>query len=105
MPMLSQNAATPHEALYLFNKDRIAGVRSGRWKLVVESFYRSVLVSFDHPDSYYAPLGLLFDLELDPTETYSYTRENPEVAARLRGYLERGQQALNTTVLQQMWNR
>ena len=39
------------------------------------------------------------------TETYSYTRENPEVAARLRGYLERGQQALNTTVLQQMWNR
>ena len=105
MPMLSQNASTPHEALYLFNNDRIAGVRSGRWKLVVESFYRSVLVSFDHPDSYYAPLGLLFDLERDPSETYSYTRENPEVAARLRGYLERGQTALNTTVLQQMWNR
>ncbi len=105
MPMLSENASTPHEALYLFNNDRIAGVRSGKWKLVVESFYRSVLVSFDHPDSYYAPLGLLFDLELDPTETYSYTRENPEVAARLRGYLERGQHALNSSVLQQMWNR
>ena len=105
LALLTENATTPHEALYLFNDDRIAGVRSGRWKLVVESFYRTALPSFDNPQSYYGPDGLLFDLELDPSETYSYTRENPEVVARLREYLERGQRSLNSTVLQQMWNR
>jgi len=105
LPLLSQNAVSPHDALYLFNDDRIAGVRSGQWKLVVESFYRTALPSFDNPDSYYGPSGLLFDLERDPSETYSYTRENPEVVARLREYLEAGQQSLNATVLPQMWNR
>lgn len=105
LALLTENATTPHEALYLFNDDRIAGVRSGRWKLVVESFYRTALPSFDNPQSYYGPDGLLFDLELDPSETYSYTRENPEVVARLREYLEQGQRSLNSTVLQQMWNR
>ena len=80
-------------------------MRSGQWKLVVESFYRTTLPSFDNPNSYYGPDGLLFDLERDPSETYSYTRENPEVVARLREYLKAGQQSLNSTVLPQMWNR
>lgn len=105
MPMLSQNAASPHEALYLFQNDRIAGVRSGKWKLVVESSYRNVITSFDNSESYYGPEGLLFDLELDPGETYSYTRENPDVANQLRGYLEQAQQSLQTTVLENMWFR
>jgi len=105
MPLLSTGAATPHEALYLFNNDRIAGVRSGRWKLVVESFYRGALPSFDNPQSYYGPNGLLFDLVKDPSETYSYTRENPSVVLRMRELLERGQRDLNSSVLPQMWNR
>lgn len=105
MPVLRDGAASPHEALFMFQNDRIAGVRSGKWKLVVESNYLSVVTSFDNPDSYYGPEGLLFDLELDPSETYSFTRENPQVVARLRGYLEQAQRNLNTTVLEAMWNR
>lgn len=105
MPLLSQGAPSPHEALYLFQNDRIAGVRSGKWKLVVESSYRNVITSFDNSQSYYGPSGLLFDLQLDPSETYSYARENPEVVARLRGYLEQAQQDLDTTVLETMWFR
>lgn len=105
MPMLSQGAPSPHEALYLFQNDRIAGVRSGKWKLVVESSYRNVITSFDNSQSYYGPAGLLFDLQLDPGETYSYARENPEVVARLRDYLEQAQQDLDTTVLENMWFR
>jgi uncharacterized sulfatase len=105
LPLLSQGAASPHEALYLFQNDRIAGVRSGKWKLVVESSYRNVITSFDNAESYYGPQGLLFDLELDPAETYSYAREHPDVVRRLRGYLEQAQQDLETTVLENMWFR
>lgn len=105
MPVLRGGAASPHEALFLFQNDRIAGVRSGKWKLVVESNYLSVVTSFDNPDSYYGPDGLLFDLERDPAETYSYTRENPDVVARLRSYLEQARSNLNSTVLEAMWNR
>lgn len=103
--LLTSNAPTPHEVLYLFDNDRIAGVRSGKWKLVVESRYRTSVPSFDNPQSYYGPNGLLFDLETDPSETYSFTRENPEVVARMRALLLRGQQDLDSTILQQMWNR
>lgn len=105
LPLLTQGAPSPHEALYLFQNDRIAGVRSGQWKLVVESSYRNVVTSFDNAQSYYGPSGLLFDLQLDPGETYSFARENPDVVARLRGYLEQAQQDLDTTVLENMWFR
>jgi uncharacterized sulfatase len=104
-PLLTTGAATPHEALYLFNNDRIAGVRMGKWKLVVESFYRGALPSFDNPQSYYGSSGLLFDLEKDPTETYSYTRENPVVIKKLRELLEDAQEDFDAYVLPQMWNR
>jgi arylsulfatase A len=105
LPMLIDGAASPHEALYLFDSDRIVGVRSGQWKLVVETRYRSAVPSFDNANSYYGPNGLLFDVHLDPSETYSFTRENPEVVERMRELLLWGQQEFNSTVLQDMWNR
>tara|TARA_R110002072_G_scaffold136124_3_gene278345 strand:+ start:54284 stop:55678 length:1395 start_codon:yes stop_codon:yes gene_type:complete len=105
MPVLRDGAPSPHEALFMFQNDRIAGVRSGQWKLVVESNYLSAVTSFDNPDSYYGPEGLLFDLQRDPSETYSYTREYPEIVARLRGYLEQAQRNLESSVLEAMWNR
>ena len=103
--MLTKGEGSPHDYLYLFNNDRIAAVRSGKWKLVVETFYRTGVPSFDNPNSYYAPHGLLFDLEKDPTETYSFTREYPEVAEELHIHLIKGQEALNSRVLPNMFNR
>ena len=105
LPMLTKGAPSPHDALFLFNRNRIAGIRSGRWKLVVESNYRAAVPSFDNANSYYAPFGLLFDLERDPSETYSYTREQPEKAAELYKYLKDGQKRLGSAVLENMWNR
>ena len=104
-PMLINGEGSPHEALYLFNNDRIAGVRSGQWKLVVETRYRAAVNSFDNPDSYYGPVGLLFDVQRDPSETYSYSREFPEVVSKMRDFLEQGQEEFNSTVLPNMWNR
>lgn len=104
-PLLTDSANSPHEALYLFDADRIVGVRSGQWKLVVETRYRTAVTSFDHPDSYYAPNGLLFDVQRDPSETYSYTREFPAVVAHMRELLRRGEKEFGSTILQDMWNR
>ena len=103
--VLTNGEGSPHDYLYLFNNDRIAAVRSGKWKLVVETFYRTGVPSFDNPNSYYAPNGLLFDLEKDPSETYSFTREYPGVAEKLHSHLIKGQKALNSKVLPNMFNR
>ena len=104
LPLLTDGAASPHDALYLFNNDRIVGVRSGPWKLVIETRYRAALNSFEHSD-YYGPDGLLFDLEKDPGETYSFTREYPEVVEHLQELLIQGRRELNAAALPQMWNR
>ena len=104
-PVLKNEAPSPHDALFLFNQNRIAGVRSGPWKLVVETHYRGAVPSFDNANSYYAPYCLLFNLERDPSETYSYTREYPEKAAELRNYIIDGQKKLSSRVLENMWNR
>lgn len=104
MPLLTGSDESPHEALFLFNNDRIVGVRSGKWKLVVETRYRAALNSFEH-STYYGPDGLLFDLQTDPSETYSYTREYPEVVQRLREHLLEARDKLQPATLPQMWNR
>ena len=80
-------------------------MRSGNWKCVLVSWYRGARPSVDYPNSYYGPEGLLFDLEKDPGETYSYTRENPDVVEKLRNYLIQGQKELESFVLPDMWNR
>ena len=103
-PLLAGNNKSPHEALFLFNRDRIVGVRSGQWKLVVETRYRATLNSFEH-SSYYGPDGLLFDLKNDPGETYSFTREYPEVVQKLRTNLQDAREELKPAILPQMWNR
>jgi len=105
LPMLTDGATSPHEVLYLFDRDRIVGVRSGQWKLVVESQYRASFISVDNSDSYYGPNGLLFDVQLDPSETYSFTREFPEVVEQMRVLLIEGQNEFGSTVLPNMWNR
>ncbi|MBL6817482.1 MAG: hypothetical protein ISQ58_10180, partial [Pseudomonadales bacterium] len=53
----------------------------------------------------YGPDGLLFDLQTDPSETYSYTREHPEIVERLKGYLLEAREELDAAALPQMWNR
>ena len=104
LPLLTGSNASPHEVLFLFNRDRIVGVRSGQWKLVVETRYRATLNSFEH-STYYGPDGLLFDLKNDPGETYSFTREYPEVVQQLRKHLRKAREELLPAVLPQMWNR
>ncbi len=103
-PLLTGSNKSPHEALFLFDRDRIVGVRSGQWKLVIETRYRATLNSFEH-STYYGPDGLLFDLQNDPGETYSFAREYPDVVQQLRTNLLNARKDFKPAVLPQMWNR
>ncbi len=88
-PLLQGGNTSPHEFLFLFDGPAIAGVRSQQWKLVVQSWYRSINANIGRPEYYYHP-GLLFDMQNHPEEIYSLTREHPEVAAQHAAWLEQG---------------
>ena len=62
------------------------------------------LARYDQSGSYYRP-GLLFDLDRDPGESYSYAREYPEVVERLWKVLHQGQRELKAMVPTSMWSR
>jgi uncharacterized sulfatase len=83
----------PHEAIYFYHYDRLEGIRSGKWK-----YFRNInryawpvpLDTAALPDSLgKKQLGnrwpLLYDLELDPQESYNVINTYPDVAERLQG--------------------
>jgi uncharacterized sulfatase len=69
----------PHSELILFNNERVAALRTPRWKYVVRSYYRSYNIPL-------AKLGypLLFDVMRDPGETLNLAARHPQAAADLQ---------------------
>ena len=111
-PLLTSDAASPHEALYAMRGGRLASVRSGKWKLHVvapgRTRYRENVddwidprgpdgVTLLAPYEQYKPNQfpgvhtgdpprpmMLFDLEADPAEQHNVAGEHPEVVKRLK---------------------
>ena len=81
---------SPHEALYFFNHDRIAGLRTQEWKMVVRADYRNIERWLPGRD-----LRLLFDMRTDPAERYSLAAHHPDKWREMEALLERGQQEFN----------
>jgi len=80
---------TPHEALYFFNHDRIAAVRTQNWRMVARTDYRNIeRLLPDHG------VQLLFDMRRDPAERYSLAAQRPEQWSKMQSLLERGQRQL-----------
>ncbi|MGH9341218.1 MAG: sulfatase family protein [Acidobacteriota bacterium] len=71
-PLLTEGAASPHQALYYFSGELLEGVREGPWKLRIAR------------DSALE----LFNLEVDPSERYNLAGQNPEIVTRLRSRME-----------------
>jgi arylsulfatase A len=96
-PVLQGSNTSPHEYLYFFNNEEITAVRSQKWKFVVRSYYRGGLARFEGErlgePHYYHP-GLLFDLEKNPEEQFSYTREYPGIVEKMIERLEKGRDEL-----------
>jgi len=90
-PMLSgvPGAASPQEAYYFYQGNRLEAVRSGRWKLHFPHAYRTLAgreggtggipVLYEQAETGLA----LFNLEEDPGESSNLTESHPEVVGRL----------------------
>ncbi len=81
-PVLTKGAATPHEELVLFNNETPVAVRTQRWKYVTNTYYRGVLFPYEsrgYPQ--------LYDLQADPSESYSVAAANPQVLAQMQDRL------------------
>ncbi len=82
---------SPHEALYFFNHDRIAGLRTQDWKIVVRADYRNIERWLPGRD-----IPLLFDMRADPMERYSLARHHPAKWLELEALLKRGEREFAT---------
>jgi arylsulfatase A len=73
MPVLTQGAKSPHEALYLHNGKKLQAIRAGRWE------YRLKHAGWGAALYGFLPLGpMLFDLDNDRDESYDVSDLYPE---------------------------
>ncbi|MEE4537674.1 MAG: sulfatase, partial [Erythrobacter sp.] len=72
--VLTERQETPHEAPFFFDGNNIVSIRDERYRIVMADFYRSFPIPFEQFGA-----ALLFDLQRDPQERFSYLRELPEV--------------------------
>ncbi len=82
--VLTRGAKSPHDELILFNNDKVAAIRTDRWKFVATSYYRTV----ELPLAAIRGEGL-FDVRADPAEAYNLSSRYPDVLADMKGRLGR----------------
>ena len=80
-----REAPSPHDELVFFIKEDVAAIRTQRYKLIVRSFYRSILAPLDTRDDW----QVLVDLQNDPEESYDVSSRHPDVLADLTARLTR----------------
>jgi uncharacterized sulfatase len=99
--VLTHGAASPHEALVLFDNEKVAAIRTQRWKYVVGDYYRNfgrVAENAEYPQ--------LYDMTKDDPEHYSVAQRHPEVLQDLRGRFARAQaelEPLGTGITAEAW--
>lgn len=80
-----RKAPSPHDELVFFINEDVAAIRTQRYKLIVRSFYRSILAPLDTRDDW----QVLVDLQNDPEESYDVSSRHPDVLADLTARLTR----------------
>ena len=95
LPILSGDTdESPHKALYFFNNERIAAVRTQNWKMLIRARYLGI----DRQLPEHGVL-LLFDMQGDPMERYSMAAHRPDKWRELQAHLARGQRELESLAL------
>ncbi len=82
LPLLRGEPLSPHETLYYYKGNKLVGVRHGKWK-----YLRRHMTD----NGGYASLSqgpFLYNLELDPNESYSLIESQPQVARELVAMLD-----------------
>lgn len=81
--LLQGGHESPHEVLVFFDNDKIAAIRTQRWRLVLHTFYRNWLVPLERFGAVH-----LFDLETHGDELFNVAEDHPEVVEALLARLE-----------------
>ena len=76
--VLTRGAPSPHEALILFDEEEVSAIRTQRWKFVGNTYYHGNLRALEklYPQ--------LYDVEADPSESYSVADRHPVVLAEMQ---------------------
>jgi len=76
------NATSPHEVFYYYDRDQLQAVRWRNWKLHLiqpqgrfDAAWKNVLTPFDGPK--------LYDLATDITETYNVADQHPDIVEKI----------------------
>ena len=86
-PVLTENAVSPHEAFFYYNKDRLAAVRSGKWKLHIGKGKKAKKgTGKSRRKGSSSSITALYDLSADMPEKKNVLKAHPEIAERLRAY-------------------
>ncbi len=85
--VLRRGSASPRDEIVLFDNEDVVGIRTQRWKYVDAGYYRE----FGRVP--YSAFGYveLYDMQTDPTESYSVAVTYPEVEKDLRARFVRAQ--------------
>jgi hypothetical protein len=87
-------AKTPHEAFFYYSGNRLNAVRSGQWKLKLQTTLQEETEygKIENPTTPIEPK--LFNLLVDPGEQKSVLKDHPEVVKRLTEFTKRARQDL-----------
>jgi uncharacterized sulfatase len=94
--LTGKETGSPHDALFFYHNDELEAVRSGRWKYFRFVNTYQYPMPIDKPHTILGKIGkgntgswpLLYDLELDPGESYNLIESRPEVADELLQTME-----------------
>ena len=104
LPVLTEQASTPHEALFFYYGRQLQAIRYQNWKLHFPHNYRFVekYGADGFPGTYTHPkTGLeLYDLSIDIAESSDVAEANPEVVSYLSQLADSMRQALGDRVLE-----
>ena len=84
----TKGAASPHDAILLFNNEDVVGIRTQAWKYVDQTYYRGLAI----------PLGAagykeLYDAKRDTAENYSVAEMHPDVTLEMQQRLAAAREA------------
>lgn len=82
--VLLRGAASPHDELLLFDNENIAGIRTQRWKYVVNEYQRSSYFRLE--DRGYPQL---YDMQAVEAEEYSMAARHPDVLMDMQQRMDR----------------
>lgn len=89
-PLLNGEKKEVREVVYYYYRSDLYAIRKGKWKahfITKPSYTKDLPVVHDTP--------LLFNLDIDPSEKYDVSKDNPEIVAQLRQEYEKFKAEMN----------